>query len=186
MGDNTETGDDMARAKRRQREALVGLIGANRRCDSGAVVAEVAAYLREMPCARTVAMFAALPGEVDLGGVPAMIDRIWVYPRVVGAELELREVRDFHKDLETGAYGIMEPMDGLRAVGIAEVDVFLCPGIGFDASGGRIGRGKGFYDRMLAHARPDALKVGVCFRHQLVDAVVTEPHDVRMDVVISR
>ena len=46
-------------------------------------------------------------------------------------------------------------------------------------------RGKGFYDSILAKARPDAVKLGVCFVHQIVDQVVMEEHDIRMNGVFS-
>lgn len=171
--------------KRKQREMLRKYINGQPCGDSAVVVREVAAYLSEKATCGIVALFAALPGEVDLSSLPGVIRRIWVFPKVVGDDLVFHEVRNFPADLEKGAYGIMEPRDGLREVGIGEVDVFLCPGLGFDLQGGRIGRGKGFYDRMLARARPDALKVGVCFSHQLVDEIVMDAHDVRMDVVIA-
>jgi len=109
----------------------------------------------------------------------------WVFPKVVGERLKFFQIRDPDIDMERGAFGIMEPKDGLEEVGIAQIDVFLCPGLGFDTRGGRVGRGKGFYDRMLSGARPDAIKLGVCFTFQLVDQVVMEPHDIRMDHVIS-
>ena len=54
-----------------------------------------------------------------------------------------------------------------------------------EPTGGRLGRGRGFYDRMLAKARPDALKLGICFEIQLVADTFPEPHDVRMDHVIA-
>lgn len=171
--------------KRKQREMLRKRINGQPCCDSAEVVREVAAYFSEKAASRVVALFAAMPGEVDLSSLTSVMRRIWVFPKVVGDDLVFREVRDFSADLEMGAYGIMEPRDGLREVGIGDVDVFLCPGLGFDLQGGRIGRGKGFYDRMLAGARSDALKVGVCFRYQLVDGIVMEEHDVRMDAVIA-
>jgi 5-formyltetrahydrofolate cyclo-ligase len=87
--------------------------------------------------------------------------------------------------MRVGAFGILEPMDGLDEVAVEEVDVFLCPGLGFDRKGGRMGRGRGFYDRMLKQAKPEAVKLGVCFPFQMVDDVVMESHDVRMDGVIG-
>lgn len=171
--------------KRDLREKLKGMMAEHPAPDPQAVVSEVAEYLGERPSMKVVALFAALPGEVDLRTLPGRIARVWVLPRVEGGELVFHEVRDFDADLERGAYGIMEPKEGLRRVGIAEVDIFLCPGLGFDPGGGRIGRGKGFYDRMLSQARPDALKIGVCFGYQLVDGLVMEEHDVRMNGVIA-
>lgn len=171
--------------KRRLRGEMRRRISGNPGADSAAVVKEVAAYLSDRPALRVVAVFAALPGEVDLRALPGEIGRVWAFPRVEAGDLVFHEVRDFDKDLEKGAYGIMEPRADLPSVEIGNVDIFLCPGLAFDAKGGRLGRGKGFYDRMLGQARPDATKVGVCFGFQLVDGIVMEGHDVRMDAVIA-
>jgi len=94
-------------------------------------------------------------------------------------------VEDPCAGLSPGAMGILEPLPHLPQVGIAEIDAFLCPGLAFDARGGRLGRGKGFYDRMLARARPDALKMGVCFPQQLVPDVFAQEHDIPMDGVLT-
>lgn len=171
--------------KREFRKKLKRMANEQPAPDPQPVVREVAAYLADRPALKTVAAFVALPGEVDLSSLPAEIGRVWVFPRVKDGDLVFQEVRDFAADLEIGSYGIMEPKGGLREIGIGEVDIFLCPGLGFDPEGGRIGRGKGFYDRMLKRARPDALKIGVCFGYQLVEGIVMEEHDVRMNGVIA-
>jgi len=157
-------------------------------CSDG-VVRKIADHLNADGTIQTIAVYAALPGEVSLAGLGSLLGQKdcvkWVFPKVVGERLKFFQIRDPDIDMERGAFGIMEPKDGLEEVGIAQIDVFLCPGLGFDTRGGRVGRGKGFYDRMLSGARPDAIKLGVCFTLQLVDQVVMEPHDIRMDHVIS-
>jgi len=171
--------------KDRLREDLRQRVSENPDGNNESVVREIVSYLSERPALRVVAVFAALPGEVDLRTLPGQIDRVWVFPRVEGDELVFHVVMDFEKDLRKGAYGILEPKPKLKRVMIDEVDIFLCPGLGFDPKGGRIGRGKGFYDRMLELARPDAVKIGVCYGYQLVDEIVMEEHDVRMNGVIA-
>lgn len=171
--------------KEKLREELRKRVAANPDSDSEVVVREIAAYLADRPALKVVAVFAALPGEVDLRSLMGLLDRIWVFPKVVGEDLVFHRVRNFKKDLKKGAYGVMEPKSRLRKVAIGEVDAFLCPGLGFDLKGGRIGRGKGYYDRLLERARPDVVKLGVCFGYQLVQEVVMEEHDVRMNGVIA-
>lgn len=127
----------------------------------------------------------ALPGEVDLRGLFGRIDKQWVFPRVRGEDLKFYRVKNIEAEMRVGAFGILEPMDGLEEVELGEVDIFLCPGLGFDRKGGRMGRGRGFYDRLLKQAKPDAVKIGVCFPFQMVDDVVMESHDVRMDLVVG-
>lgn len=153
--------------------------------DSSVVVREVRVYLAERPNIVVVAIYSALPGEVDLQSLLEDTERAWVFPKVVGSELVFYHVKSVEKDLVIGSFGILEPKGNLERVEISEVDMFLCPGLGFDHSGARIGRGQGFYDRILAKARPDAVKLGICFGFQLVNKIDTEDHDIRMNGVIA-
>lgn len=149
---------------------------------AGKVQQEMASRLCEMVGVEVVAVFASLRGEVDVTGLVAMLpERCWVFPKVVGGEMVFARVEDMAEDLVPGAYGILEPRDGLPEVAVAEVDLFVCPGVAFTADGGRLGRGKGYYDRVLSRAKPEALKWGVCHAAQVVEDVFAKPHDVKMD-----
>ncbi|HSG71095.1 MAG TPA: 5-formyltetrahydrofolate cyclo-ligase [Planctomycetaceae bacterium] len=93
-------------------------------------------------------------------------------------------------DLESGSYEISEPRHDLRSessriVPLSDIDVILVPGIAFDRSGGRLGQGKGYYDKLLQEARPRSTLIGLAFDCQIVDAVPREPHDVPMDLVVT-
>jgi 5-formyltetrahydrofolate cyclo-ligase len=146
----------------------------------------VAGWLAGHPGLRTIAVFRALPGEVDLMEVTACHrDRRWVYPRVAGDDLVFHVVGNPAADLTPGTMGIREPSPCLPRVAVDAIDAFLCPGLAFDARGGRLGRGRGYYDRMLAGARPDALKMGVCFPQQLVPDTFAQAHDVPMDGILT-
>ncbi len=171
--------------KIRQREELRRIALVNHAADSAAVVESLVQELDCLPNARIVAAYMALPGEVDLREIFGRTNKTWVFPRVRGENLHFHRVKNINEEMQVGAFGIMEPRDGLEEVAVEEVDVFLCPGLGFDRNGGRLGRGRGFYDRMLKQAKPDAVKVGVCFPFQMVDDIVMEEHDVRMDVVVG-
>ena len=116
---------------------------------------------------------------------PRHPERRWVYPRVSGEDLTFHAVANPGAELTRSALGIREPSPTLAPVALERIDAFLCPGLAFDAHGGRLGRGRGYYDRVLAGARPDALKIGVCFARQIVPDTFPQPHDVRMDKVIS-
>jgi 5-formyltetrahydrofolate cyclo-ligase len=67
----------------------------------------------------------------------------------------------------------------------ATLDVVVVPGMAFTASGDRLGRGGGHYDRFLARLRPSCVTVGVVFAEQVVDSLPTGPHDVRVGTVIA-
>jgi 5-formyltetrahydrofolate cyclo-ligase len=64
------------------------------------------------------------------------------------------------------------------------VELIVVPGVAFDPTGNRMGRGRGFYDRLLK-STPNAMKVGVAYDFQLLDKIPVEPHDVPMDSVIT-
>ena len=138
-------------------------------------------WLLAHPALRTIAIYSPLPGEVDLSAIIlARPDLTWVYPKIVGHHLT------FHSghDLRPGSFNLLEPTAGSPEVPLQQIDAFICPGLAFDKQGGRLGRGRGFYDRLLAQARPDALKIGICFPEQVVADTFSEAHDIPMDEVI--
>lgn len=154
--------------------------------DSQAIVAAVEAWLASHPEITTLAIFAALPGEPDLLSlVKPHPQRRWVLPRVEGDALTFHLTTDPENDLLVGAFKIREPRADSPRVPVRMIDAFLCPGLAFDLQGNRLGRGRGFYDRMLSQARPDALILGVCFPFQIVTDTFPEPHDIRMDGLIT-
>jgi 5-formyltetrahydrofolate cyclo-ligase len=176
--DSTDPKSTLRKAMRRVSHGGAG--------DSQRVCDTAVRWLSERPALQTVAVFSALPGEPDLSELPARLsERRIVYPKVVGDHLTFHAVANPRLDLAPGAFGILEPVPSLAEVPAQEIDAFLCPGIAFDPRGGRLGRGRGFYDRLLAKARPHALKVGVCFPSQIVPDTFMEPHDIPMDAVLT-
>lgn len=154
--------------------------------DSSAICSAVADWIRQHPQLQTIASYSALRGEVDLSTLPPQFpEKRWLYPKVDGETLSLHEIRDPSTELIPGVYGILEPHSDTTIVAAHEVDAFLCPGMAFDHCGGRLGRGKGYYDRLLAHARTDAHKIGIAFPSQIVPTTHCEPHDILMDKIIS-
>lgn len=133
--------------------------------------------------ASTVLLYYSLRDEVDTH----RFVRKWsnkkriLLPVVSGNDLELRLFTG-EKDLTIGAYNIEEPT-GEPFTNYSEIDFAVIPGVAFDASGQRLGRGKGYYDRLLP--RLTAFKAGLCFPFQMVDEVPAEPFDIRMDAVIT-
>lgn len=86
-------------------------------------------------------------------------------------------------DLTTGRYGIREPSQGCLNVPLPRLDLVLVPGLGFTTDGARLGRGAGFYDRLLAGTH--ALRFGVGLDIQIVPHLPVEPHDLPMDYVLT-
>ncbi|MCZ2664832.1 5-formyltetrahydrofolate cyclo-ligase [Bacteroides fragilis] len=105
-----------------------------------------------------------------------------ILPVVIGDELELR-VYTGPQDLAISSYGIAEPT-GTRFTDYRAIDLAVIPGVAFDRHGHRLGRGKGYYDRLLPQIA--APKAGICFPFQLVEEVPAEEFDFRMDTVIAQ
>ena len=85
--------------------------------------------------------------------------------------------------MEVGAYGINEPQGDTPCPAEA-IDLMVVPAVAFTRRGERLGRGKGFYDCYLSREGFRAYTVGVCYSHQLLDSLPTEPHDCRVDEVV--
>ena len=93
-------------------------------------------------------------------------------------------------ELAPGAFGILEPRPDLRAdasrfVDSHHPDLIVVPGVAFDTRGGRIGYGRGFYDRFFATIDPSAILVGLAFECQIWDQVPVEEHDIPIDWLIT-
>lgn len=150
--------------------------------------AEILTALEAHPAFRaadTVLLYHSLKDEVDTHEFIRKWSRLKriLLPVVVGDDLELR-VYTGPEDLAIGAYGIEEPT-GARFTDYAAIGFIAVPGVAFDRNGNRLGRGKGYYDRLLPRI-PAAYKAGICFPYQLVEEVPAEPFDIRMDEIITQ
>ena len=85
-------------------------------------------------------------------------------------------------EISFNRYNIAEPSDG-SCCRSEEIDLFLIPGVAFDRSLHRLGRGKGYYDRLLKNTA--AKKIGLCFDFQLFDTVPSDAHDIAMDAILT-
>ncbi|WP_445370926.1 5-formyltetrahydrofolate cyclo-ligase [Methylomonas sp. HW2-6] len=93
-------------------------------------------------------------------------------------------------ELRPGMWNILEPprdrwQEPAKQVRAEELDAVIVPGVAFDRQGGRLGNGAGYYDRLLACVRPDAVLAAVCYEAQLLPAVAMDWHDVYMDFVVT-
>ena len=103
-------------------------------------------------------------------------------PCVDGNDLRLRQYTGPDCLVAGEQFGIGEPT-GEEWTDLEAVELIVVPGVAFDGRGHRMGRGRGFYDRLLK-STPRAVKIGVGYDFQMLDAVPVEPHDVNMDFVI--
>lgn len=148
--------------------------------------------LPEYDAARTVMFYVDVRDEVRTRqALPAALatgKRI-VVPYCVDGELELfwLEVMD---ELELGMYRILEPKNELRDIvhkrlQPEDLDLIMVPGVAFDKNGGRTGHGKGYYDKLLEHAKPETPLVALAFECQMFDEIPMDHHDIFMDKVVT-
>lgn len=159
-----------AERKAELRASARGARGRDRREAARAALANLQ-QLEELAVARVLAFYQAIGDEVPVEpAAEACRSRgaTVVYPIVVGPELELAA----------------EPRAAVRLAAEA-VDVFVVPGLLFDRSGRRLGRGGGHYDRLLARRRADALLIGVCYADRVIESLPEEPWDIPMDRVVT-
>lgn len=133
--------------------------------------------------AEKILMYHSLPDELSTISFLKKWSNVkkFFLPRVNGVNLD---ILPYDKSrLELGAFHIEEPQ-GDDIVDPDEIELIVVPAVAYDRRGNRLGRGKGFYDRLLASSR--AVKIGVGYDFQLVDALPAEKHDVPVDFVITQ
>ena len=138
--------------------------------------------------AKTIFFYAPLPEEVDIWPLlrdSLAADKTVALPRFDPATQRYIacEIGDIARDVSNGQFGIREPVRDCIAIPPNRLDLILVPGVAFDLHGGRLGRGKGFYDNLLASVRGTAC--GVAFDEQIVEAVPVEPHDVHLNCILT-
>jgi 5-formyltetrahydrofolate cyclo-ligase len=141
--------------------------------------------------ARRILAYLALKDELDLS--PALESALRAgksvaLPRFVPDQANYCAalVTESFASLPTGAFGIREPGETAPVLPLNQLDFILVPGVAFDASGGRLGRGKGFYDRLLANVNnATCIKCGIAADEQIVTGIPAEPHDVPMNFILT-
>lgn len=132
--------------------------------------------------AQRVMLYASLPDEVQ---TLAFLDK-WknskqiILPTVVGDDIIPVELTADSQMVE-GDFHILEPENHPYS---GPLDLIVVPGMAFDKTGHRLGRGKGFYDRFLIKY-PEVKTIGICFDFQLLDSIPIEPHDRVVDEVVT-
>ena len=138
--------------------------------------------------ARCVLLYSPLPDELDLRALLAQAlaaGKMLALPRFDETQgaYSACQVADPASDLRTARFGILEPGPDCPALPLNRLDFVAVPGVGFTLDGRRLGRGRGFYDRMLASV--GGIKCGIAFDQQIVSDIPVEPHDVRLDYILT-
>ncbi len=153
-------------------------------------LAERALAWAPMARARRVMVYLSMAGEASTG---VLIERLLEAgvevsgPRVDWAARTITPARltDAMTDVVQGNLGVPEPAPSAPGVALETIDVVIVPALAFDLRGFRLGRGAGFYDRLLVDRRRTGLALGFGLEAQLTPRVPTEPHDARLDALAT-
>ena len=147
--------------------------------------------LAELKTAENIAGYVSDGTEVDLKALllecKKANKKVFLprYSASSGAVYEMVEINDLSLDLVLGKYGLMEPVQTLPAATARQIDemLWLVPGVAFDNTGARLGRGKGIYDRLLDNS--SALSIGIFYQCQEADKIPAGEHDQSLDMIVT-
>ncbi len=135
-----------------------------------------------------VLFYAPLPEELDvwqLATKTLAAGKMVALPRFDSAKgtYVACRIQNLTSDLESGRFGIREPKANCPKLALNELDLVLVPGVAFDLQGRRLGRGKGYYDRLLATMR--GVTCGIAFDQQILSEIPVEPHDLIVNCILT-
>lgn len=156
--------------------------------------AKIAAKLCALPAfasAQTVAAYVSFGSEFETSAFLEMVlsgGKRLLLPRINKAQrqMQFHAVTNLQENLLTGVWGIREPDPSCcPLVGLETVDLILVPGVAFTPRCERLGYGGGFYDAAMGSVRAGATSVAAAFALQIVETIPLEPHDRKVDMVVS-
>lgn len=177
-------------AKQRLRDEMAQLrrgLSSDFVCEAGEAAALAVSSSPEFEAARTIALYAALPGEVPTRPIfdaALAAGKALLLPRCVEARALVFTSVVRWDDLVPNEYGILEPPAVSASADADSIDLVVIPGVAFTRGGARLGRGQGYYDRSLPEGSA-AIFMGLCFDAQIVETLPQEAWDRRMDLVAT-
>ena len=184
-------GAEIRQRMRKQVLAKRDLLGIRDRHEKSAAITERFLSMPGMDSWETLFVYVNFRSEVEtLQLIQRCLekDKRVVVPLVDSAQSTMiaLQVTDLEEDLQPGYFDIPEPDPAKTSrVDGKEIDVVVLPGSVFDTEGGRLGYGGGYYDRFLVNDAPQACRIGLAFELQVVPAVPLEPHDQRLDYLVT-
>ncbi len=153
-----------------------------------AVIAEYVCALPAFHVSHTVMMYMALPQEVQTMQIIAQARQLQkrvAVPVISGDHLRAVELSDDLAQLRRGRFGILEPYGTQSVIQPQEIGYIAVPGVAFDSRGGRLGFGKGYYDRFLGQLPATTYRCGLAFGIQVVSCVPQGSHDLCMHGIVT-
>jgi len=147
-------------------------------------------HTQEFIKAQSLMIFLSMDDEIDTGAIALAA---WQAAKTVAAPSVSWEhhrltpivITSLEAGVTPGRHGVPEPPEHAEPLPIEMLDLIVVPGLAFDRTGRRLGRGSGFYDRLLAHAECHAVACGLAFHEQVVDELQTEAHDHPVDMLVT-
>jgi 5-formyltetrahydrofolate cyclo-ligase len=163
--------------------------------------ADLAAGLPEFSSSKLLLLFLSMQDEIDTAPLIDICFSLHIRaaaPRIAGNDIEFVELDKNYTQWDRDAFGIPEPPSDKPCVSdeaLIDRSIAFVPGLLFDRQGGRLGRGKGFYDRFLhrilnnlrnsKNAGSSFIPIGYCFERQIADKVPVESADIRVPLLVS-
>jgi len=151
----------------------------------------IAAYVCDLPAfhvSHTIMVYMALPQEVQTMLIitrARQLQKRVAVPVIRGQELIAVALNESPMQLQRGRFGILEPCGTPCVLHPQEIACIVVPGIAFDTRGGRLGFGKGYYDRFLRQLPATTYRCGLAFSVQIVSYVPQAPHDICMHGIVT-
>ena len=179
----------MKKALRQELRKRLAAIAPNEIQALSAQACERLVGLPEYSKAEILMVFLSLAAEVD---TTSLVLRAWqdrkrvLAPKVSWEQRRMLpvEIRSLTQDLTTTQLGIREPATG-PPIPIPLIDLVIVPGLGFDEKGNRLGRGRGFYDRFLAHPEFRGVSCALAFEAQMTESVPSDALDIRVNMLVT-
>ncbi len=132
-----------------------------------------------------ILLYWALPDEADTKQIlQKWFNKKKLYlPVIKGSDLNIVPFEGEDKMIPEAKYGIPEPT-GAKLDDESLIDLIIVPGVAFDKFNNRLGHGAGYYDRILKRLK-HSIKTGLAFDFQILSRIPTEPHDIKMDIVMT-
>ena len=145
--------------------------------------------LPEYRDAQVIMLYLPISQEVDTAEIAMhawQVDKTVLAPKVNRSQRHMLAVQIHSLDdgLTRGEFGIREPVEG-EVWPAGEIDLIIVPALAYDRTGGRLGRGGGFYDRFLAAQPTHAVACGLGFHEQIVDQLPIHAHDHPIDILVT-
>lgn len=186
-----ETADKKKRLRKNCRNACKELSD-QQRIEKSLAIAQHLFDTDEFIRAKAVMVYMATPYEVQTDPIiqqlfAAQKKVVIPYCKTVHEEMGIAEIKDIAHDCIEGAYKIKEPRKELHDNFFrSDIQLIICPGVGFDKFGGRLGQGKGYYDKFLKELKDKIPIMGIAYQCQILqDSLPFDYHDVPMDMVIT-